>query len=173
MAHQAGLGNHLAQEYAAAFQLPVWINRCGVLAGAGQFGTAEQGIFRIGSMRICAPASALFGFCGHGYQVRDALHPRDLAGLVIRQMRARRSVGKESIRLAAGRRIRCPWRSLPLVRPALWPASGSNGPSPSGHYDVPWMVMDNRPAQADFDWRPVIVPPKYSAKKSPSTPEKS
>ena len=35
----------LAQEYAAAFKMPVWINRCGVLAGAGQFGTAEQGIF--------------------------------------------------------------------------------------------------------------------------------
>ena len=35
----------LAQEYAAGFQFPVWINRCGVMAGAGQFGTAEQGIF--------------------------------------------------------------------------------------------------------------------------------
>ena len=29
----------------ATFGFPVWINRCGVLAGAGQFGTAEQGIF--------------------------------------------------------------------------------------------------------------------------------
>jgi CDP-paratose 2-epimerase len=35
----------LAQEYAAGFDVPVWIDRCGVLAGAGQFGTAEQGIF--------------------------------------------------------------------------------------------------------------------------------
>ena len=35
----------LALEYGAAFGFPVWVNRCGVLAGAGQFGTAEQGIF--------------------------------------------------------------------------------------------------------------------------------
>jgi CDP-paratose 2-epimerase len=35
----------LALEYSNAFGFPVWINRCGVLAGAGQFGTAEQGIF--------------------------------------------------------------------------------------------------------------------------------
>jgi Nucleoside-diphosphate-sugar epimerases len=35
----------LALEYGAAFGFPVWINRCGVLAGAGQMGTAEQGIF--------------------------------------------------------------------------------------------------------------------------------
>jgi len=35
----------LALEYGAAYGFPVWINRCGVLAGAGQFGTAKQGIF--------------------------------------------------------------------------------------------------------------------------------
>ena len=27
------------------FGFPVWVNRCGVLAGAGQFGRADQGIF--------------------------------------------------------------------------------------------------------------------------------
>ena len=35
----------LAQEYGQAYGFPVWINRCGVLAGAGQFGKADQGIF--------------------------------------------------------------------------------------------------------------------------------
>src|SRR6516162_11667872 len=35
----------LAMEYGAAFNFPVWLNRCGVLAGAGQFGKADQGIF--------------------------------------------------------------------------------------------------------------------------------
>ena len=34
----------LAMEYANAFGFPVWIDRCGVLAGAGQFGKADQGI---------------------------------------------------------------------------------------------------------------------------------
>jgi CDP-paratose 2-epimerase len=35
----------IALEYGEAFDFPVWINRCGVLSGAGQFGHAEQGIF--------------------------------------------------------------------------------------------------------------------------------
>ena len=35
----------LACEYAEAFGFPASINRCGVLAGAGQFGKADQGIF--------------------------------------------------------------------------------------------------------------------------------
>jgi CDP-paratose 2-epimerase len=34
----------MAREYGSAFQFPVWINRCGLLAGAGPFGTAAQGI---------------------------------------------------------------------------------------------------------------------------------
>lgn len=35
----------LAAEYSQAYGFPVWINRCGVLAGKGQFGKADQGIF--------------------------------------------------------------------------------------------------------------------------------
>jgi len=35
----------LALEYGQTFDFPVWVNRCGTLAGAGQFGHAEQGIF--------------------------------------------------------------------------------------------------------------------------------
>src|SRR5207245_1632068 len=35
----------VALEYSEAFDIPVWINRCGVMAGAGQFGRPDQGIF--------------------------------------------------------------------------------------------------------------------------------
>ena len=35
----------LALEYGLSFDFPVWINRCGLLAGAGQFGKPDQGIF--------------------------------------------------------------------------------------------------------------------------------
>lgn len=43
---------YLALEYHHAFDVNVWIDRCGVLAGAGQFGRADQGIFRSGSIPI-------------------------------------------------------------------------------------------------------------------------
>ncbi|HEX4083926.1 MAG TPA: NAD-dependent epimerase/dehydratase family protein, partial [Chthoniobacteraceae bacterium] len=77
----------LALEYGHAFGFPVRINRCGVLAGAGQFGKADQGIF---SYWIHAWAGRrplrFIGFSGSGHQVRDCLHPRDLAPLLVRQM---------------------------------------------------------------------------------------
>src|SRR5437870_10252095 len=64
----------LALEYGAAFQIPVYINRCGVLAGAGQFGKPDQGIFSywIHSYFERRPLKYI-GFGGSGYQVRDCL----------------------------------------------------------------------------------------------------
>ena len=74
-------------EYGNAFEFPVWINRCGVLAGAGQFGRADQGIFSywVHSFKERNPLKYI-GFGGTGHQVRDALHPNDLVPLLIRQI---------------------------------------------------------------------------------------
>ena len=45
----------VALEYGEAFGFPVWIDRCGVLAGAGQFGRADQGVGkRIGSAPVAS-----------------------------------------------------------------------------------------------------------------------
>jgi CDP-paratose 2-epimerase len=65
---------------AKAFDFPVHVNRCGVLAGAGQFGKADQGIFAfwVHSYRNKRPLKFI-GFDGAGHQVRDCLHPSDLA----------------------------------------------------------------------------------------------
>ena len=77
----------MALEYGAAFGFPVWINRCGVLAGGGQFGKADQGIFSywIHSWRTGRPLKYI-GFGGTGKQVRDCLHPRDLVPLLLKQI---------------------------------------------------------------------------------------
>ena len=77
---------HLALEYGATYEFPVWINRCGVMAGAGQFGHPSQGIFSfwIHSFREGRPLKYI-GFGELGLQVRDCLHPKDLVGLLRKQ----------------------------------------------------------------------------------------
>ncbi len=77
----------LALEYGMTFDFPVRINRCGVLAGAGQFGKADQGIFSywIHSWAARRPLKYI-GFGGKGHQVRDCLHPRDLVPLIVKQI---------------------------------------------------------------------------------------
>jgi CDP-paratose 2-epimerase len=79
----------LAMEYGDAFGFPVWINRCGVLAGKGQFGKADQGIFSfwIRSWKENRPLRYI-GFGGKGAQVRDCLHPVDLLPALNKQMKA-------------------------------------------------------------------------------------
>ena len=79
----------LAIDYAARSGTPLVIDRCGVLAGAGQFGRADQGIFSwwIHSWAARRPLSYI-GFGGRGLQVRDCLHPVDLARLIVAQIRS-------------------------------------------------------------------------------------
>ena len=81
----------LALEYADAFGFPVWINRCGVLAGKGQFGKADQGIFSfwIRSWRERKPLKYI-GFDGQGSQVRDCLHPLDLIPVLLAQLEGKK-----------------------------------------------------------------------------------
>ncbi len=145
----------LAQEYAAAFQLPVWINRSGVLAGAGQFGTAEQGIFSYWLHAHAARRTLKYlGFGGHGYQVRDALHPRDLARLVDTQLRHPGQGGLQNV--SGGQR-----NSMLLAQLTAWcdERFGPNAPVVDGSerpYDVPWLILDSTKAASSFDWRPGI-----------------
>lgn len=64
------VSEQLALEYGNSFEFPVWINRCGVLAGAAQFGRPDQGIFSfwIHSYRWRKPLKYI-GFDANGHQV--------------------------------------------------------------------------------------------------------
>ncbi len=144
----------LALEYAEAFDFPVWINRCGVLAGAGQFGTPDQGVF---SYWIHAHARRLplrfIGFDGTGKQTRDVFHPRDLTALADAQMNCDRS-GGQRIYCAGGGRA----NAISLAQLTAWcdrrfgpyAPTADTRPRP---YDIPWVVMDSSDAERDFGWR--------------------
>jgi CDP-paratose 2-epimerase len=144
----------MALEYGAAFQFPVWINRCGVLAGAGQFGTAEQGVF---SYWLHAHAAKLklryIGFGGSGWQVRDAFHPADLAALIALQLR--RDPPSNAILHASGGIL----NSISLAQLTAWcdhrfsKHTPEADPSPRP-FDIPWVVMDAARARTELGWVP-------------------
>lgn len=145
----------LAQEYASGFQFPVWINRCGVLAGAGQFGTAEQGIFSYWLNAHAARRTLKYlGFGGDGFQVRDALHPRDLARLVDVQLRS--SGAGQCLNVSGGHT-----NSMSLAQLTAWcdERFGAHKPIPDGSerpYDVPWLILDSTRVRASTGWEPQI-----------------
>jgi len=144
----------MAIEYGLTFGFPVWVDRCGVLAGAGQFGTAEQGIF---SYWLHAHASRLplryIGFGGFGWQVRDAFHPDDLADLVVMQMH--RDPPADAVYNAGGGAA----NAMSLAQLTAWCDArfGKHQPQPDSRprpFDIPWFVMDYARTAKDFGWSP-------------------
>jgi CDP-paratose 2-epimerase len=77
----------LMEEYATAFDLPVVVNRCGVIAGPGQLGKVDQGVVTwwVLAHHFRWPLSYI-GYGGTGKQVRDLLHVDDLVELVEAQL---------------------------------------------------------------------------------------
>ena len=145
----------LALEYGATFDLPVWINRCGVLAGAGQFGRADQGIFSYWIHSYAARRPLRYtGFNGQGYQVRDCLHPRDLAAVLVRQMQHPAAKPEPPLNFGGGLD-----HSMSLAQLSQWcaarftPLSVGSDPAPRP-FDIPWLVMDCQGAARRWDWKP-------------------
>ena len=149
----------LALEYGEAFGFPVFINRCGVLAGAGQFGRADQGIFAywINAWLRQRPLKYL-GFGGHGYQVRDCLHPRDLVPLLEKQFRAPTLVASDRIANFSGGAE----SAMSLKQLSDW-CSQRFGPQPvvadgsTRPFDIPWIVLDSTKAAKIWSWQPTTI----------------
>lgn len=144
----------VALEYGAAFDFPVWIDRCGVLAGAGQFGTSGQGVFSYWiNAHLRRRPLRYIGFGGAGKQVRDAFHPRDLGALIDRQIGSGRVAGQRVYTSGGG-----PANSMSLAELTAWcdRRFGVHQPDVDSRprpFDVPWLVLDSHDAERDFDWR--------------------
>ncbi len=148
----------LALEYAFTFKVPVWINRCGVMAGAGQFGRPDQGIvaYWLHSWREQRPLKYL-GFGGTGRQVRDALHPRDLADLLLKQMQSPDAECRRLGNVSGGIES-----AFSLAQMSAWceqhfghahPVERNGADRP---FDIPWLILDDAQTRKAWDWKPQI-----------------
>ena len=144
----------LALEYAANFEFPVWINRCGVLAGAGQFGRADQGIISFWINSRCRKQALKYtGFGGAGQQVRDCLHPRDLFNLILLQMNAVANEAPPVVNVSGGK-----INSVSLLELNNWCDErfgvGLVASDKETHsLDAPWLVLDSSLAETHWHWR--------------------
>ena len=149
----------LALEYGETFGFPVWINRCGVLAGAGQFGRPDQGIlaYWVNAYLRRKPLRYI-GFGGGGHQVRDALHPRDLVPLLTRQMRESGAAAARPriVNLGGGET-----NAFSLADLSAW-CAGRYGEHPVAadpqprRFDIPWLIMNSGLAEATWNWQPTL-----------------
>ena len=146
----------MALEYGETFGFPVFINRCGVLAGAGQFGRADQGIFAywINAWLRKRPLKYL-GFGGHGHQVRDCLHPRDLVRVLETQFKSPKFATADRIANFSGGAA----SAMSLKQLSDWCARrfGPHAVVQDGTprpFDIPWIVLDHAKATTLWGWQP-------------------
>ena len=158
-------GEALALEYGETFGLPVFINRCGVLAGAGQFGRADQGIFAywINAWLRQRPLNYI-GFGGHGHQVRDCLHPRDLVPVLLQQLRAPKLAAPDRIaNFSGGAASAMSLRQLSDWCAANLGAHTVGADTTPRAFDIPWLVLDSSKAARLWQWRPATATPAILA----------
>ena len=131
------------------------MNRCGVLAGAGQFGRPDQGIFTywINSWLRRRPLGYI-GFGGHGYQVRDCLHPADLVPLLERQIASANKGQPRLVNVGGGRAS-----AISLYQLSEWCRQRIGDHSLSAlsetrPFDIPWIVLDASLAADAWGWKP-------------------
>ena len=145
----------LALEYGLTYGFPVWINRCGVLAGAGQFGRPDQGIFSfwINSWLRRRPLGYT-GFGGLGYQVRDCLHPADLVPLLERQIALVNDNRPRVANVGGGQASAISLCQLSeWCRERLGDHTVTSQPE-ARLFDLPWVVLDASLATEAWDWKP-------------------
>src|SRR5205814_2207166 len=130
---------------------PVYIDRCAVLAGAGQFGKADQGIFSFWIHSYCwGKPLKYFGFKGN--QVRDCLHPRDLVPVLLKQINGNR--GPVTCNFGGGMKSAMSLRQLSdWCRERFRAHQVGNDPQ-RRPFDVPWLVLDPSVAASQWKWRP-------------------
>ncbi|HAH32567.1 MAG TPA: CDP-tyvelose epimerase [Elusimicrobia bacterium] len=144
----------MALEYANAFSFPLWIDRCGVIGGPGQFGKADQGIFSFWAYS-CAlgrpPKYIGFG----GRQVRDIVSAEDIAELMLRQIRHPGRKAPKIINAGGGNPGAMSLREINNFCSDFFGRKFNpqmiSGTRP---YDVPYYVTDSALALKNWGWRP-------------------
>ncbi|MFM8316387.1 MAG: NAD-dependent epimerase/dehydratase family protein [Deltaproteobacteria bacterium] len=149
---------YLVQEYAELYNMPAYINRCGVIAGPGQFGKVDQGVYTLWVARHFFNQPLKYtGFGGLGKQVRDLLHIKDLLALLEAQFENRPNHLVETFNVGGGNF--CSVSLLELTQ-ICQQATGNQvsitSETESSSVDIPWYISDCTKIKSRLDWQPKL-----------------
>ena len=146
----------LALEYGAAFGFPVWVNRCGVIGGPGQFGRIDQGIcsFWVYSLALGHPLKYI-GYSGSGKQVRDCVLADDVASLIALQVRDASRPVDRILNVGGGLQGALSLREMTEICVSYFGRHAEVGQDQTNRpYDIPYFVTDSAKAFDSWGWEP-------------------
>lgn len=144
------------EEYAHTFDMDIIINRCGVIAGPGQWGKVDQGVFTLWVANHYFNKSLSYtGFGGTGLQVRDLLHPTDLFNLVDKQMMKKEKLKAPIFNVGGGLPCSTSLKELTQICERITGNKISMGSNPAtAKVDIPFYVTDNAKVENFYEWKP-------------------
>jgi len=146
----------LIQEYVESYGLEALINRCGVIAGPGQFGKSDQGVFTmwVANHYFGIPLKYT-GFGGAGKQVRDLLHPADFVRLIQKQLEYSGRWEGQIFNVGGGRPNSASMREMTdACRSIIGKEVPVEGISETAPYDIPLYLTDYGKVSECFEWIP-------------------
>ena len=146
----------MLEEYRDAFDLPIIINRCGVLAGPWQFGKADQGIAAFWTAAHYLKKQLKYiGFGGSGKQVRDMLHIDDLIRLIIMQIENPAKFADDIYNVGGGNFSSASLLELTEICSRITGNRINITQEPTMRYaDIPVYISDNRKITNFCGWQP-------------------
>tara|TARA_B100001123_G_scaffold448955_1_gene612225 strand:- start:2261 stop:3295 length:1035 start_codon:yes stop_codon:yes gene_type:complete len=150
------MSENMIKEFCLFKKIPFIINRCGLLAGSGQFYKSDQGIisYWINSWKSNRELKFI-GFGSKGHQVRDCLHPLDLANLINKQMSSlKKGIRKKFIFNVSGGIT----SAFSLKDLSLWCEKEIYSKKVKSQkiirpFDLKWIVLDNTKVRKTFNWK--------------------
>ncbi len=150
----------LVGEYAANFQIPAVIDRCGVIAGPWQMGKVDQGVFTFWLLHhhFRKPLSYI-GYGAEGMQVRDLLHVDDLVELIDAQLADLNAWSGFVGNVGGGREVSLSLAETTAICRELTGNEVEIGAADEERPgDVPLYISDCRRLFERSDWRPTKGP---------------
>lgn len=144
----------VAQEYSDTYKLPVLINRCGVIAGPGQFGKVDQGVFTLWvANHVFGKSLKYTGFGGEGKQVRDLLHPDDLYALLLKQIEGRQAWQGQVYNVGGGTDVSVSMQEMTKLCQDISGKKIEIMSNPETNpVDIPFYVTDNARVEKTYAW---------------------
>lgn len=146
-------------EYHKLKDLKVTILRCGVIAGPGQFGKVDQGIFvHWLASHYWKRELGYFGYGGHGKQVRDFLHIEDVTQLIDHLIANFELVNGRTLNVGGGHSNSLSLQELTELCQSVTGNKIVITAHPENRIaDIPYYVSDNSFLESISHWKP-----KYS-----------
>lgn len=146
----------LIREFFYKTKLKYIINRFGVIAGPCQFGKQDQGFVSLWvAKHFFKKNLSYIGFGGHGNQVRDVIHIKDVCEIIYIQIQKFRTINNEIFNIGGGVKNALSLKDLTKKCEKLTKNQiNFKKIYKTSNFDIPYYVTDNSKINRFYKWKP-------------------